>query len=52
MRNKLSIVIPAKNESKNLNFILPILNKYSNNIIVVDGHSNDNTKIICKKKWY
>ena len=49
MRNKLSIVIPAKNESKNLNFILPILNKYSNNIIVVDGHSNDNTKIICKK---
>jgi glycosyltransferase involved in cell wall biosynthesis len=49
MRNKLSIVIPAKNESKNLNLILPILNKYSNNIIVVDGHSNDNTKIICKK---
>lgn len=49
MRNKLSIVIPAKNESKNLNLILPILNKYSNDIIVVDGHSNDNTKIICKK---
>ena len=49
MRNKLSIIIPAKNESKNLNLILPILDKYSNDIIVVDGHSNDNTKIICKK---
>ena len=46
--NLLSIVVPAKNESKNLEFILPILKRYSDDIIVVDGHSNDNTKFQCE----
>jgi glycosyltransferase involved in cell wall biosynthesis len=45
----LSIVVPAKDESKNLEFILPTLKKYSNDIIVVDGHSNDDTQNVCKK---
>ena len=45
----LSIAVPAKNESKNLEFILPILKRYSEDIIVVDGHSNDGTKELCKK---
>jgi len=46
--NLLSIVVPAKNESKNLEFILPVLKKYSDDIIVVDGHSNDDTKFQCE----
>jgi glycosyltransferase involved in cell wall biosynthesis len=45
----LSIVIPSKNEGKNLEFILPILRKYSDDIWVVDAHSKDGTKSICKK---
>ena len=45
----LSIVVPAKDESENLDFILPILKRYSNDIIVVDGHSNDDTQNVCKK---
>jgi len=46
--NDLSIVVPAKQESKNLKFLLPILKKYSNDIIVVDGHSKDNTRLVCE----
>ena len=46
--NLISIVVPAKNESKNLEFILPILKRYSDDIIVVDGHSNDNTRFQCE----
>ena len=45
----LSIVLPVKNEGKNLDFIIPELKKYSEDIIVVDGHSNDNTEEICRK---
>jgi len=45
----LSIVVPAKLESKNLEFILPILKKYSDDIIVVDGHSKDDTKLVCER---
>ena len=45
----LSIVVPAKHESKNLEFILPILKKYTEDIIVVDGHSTDDTQLVCKK---
>ena len=47
--NNLSIVVPAKREAQNLEFIIPELKKYSSDIIVVDGHSNDGTEEICKK---
>jgi glycosyltransferase involved in cell wall biosynthesis len=47
--NNLSIVLPTKNEDKNLEIILPALKSFSNDIIVVDGHSNDYAKIICDK---
>lgn len=43
----LSIIVAAKEEGKNLESILPKLKNYSNDIIVVDGHSKDNTKTIC-----
>jgi len=49
MTNKnLSIILPTKYEEKNLEIILPALKSFSNDIIVVDGHSNDNAKIICE----
>jgi len=46
-KKSLSIVLPVKNEGKNLKKIIPILKKFSNDIIVVDGNSNDSTKKIC-----
>lgn len=49
MLDNLSIVVPSKNEVKNLEFILPKLINFSNDIIVVDGNSNDGTKEICEK---
>lgn len=45
----LSIIVAAKEEDKNLADILPRLKKYSEDIVVVDGHSKDNTKSICNK---
>jgi glycosyltransferase involved in cell wall biosynthesis len=47
--NGISVIIPALNECKNLEFLLPKIKKFSNDIIVIDGHSNDNTKFICQK---
>ena len=47
MLKNLSIIIPSKNEAKNLEFILPKLRNFSDDIIVVDGHSNDGTENIC-----
>ena len=41
MLYNLSIVVPVKNEGENLKFILPQIKKFSDDIIVVDGHSND-----------
>jgi glycosyltransferase involved in cell wall biosynthesis len=49
MLNQLSIVILAKNEAKNLINLIPKLKKLSNDILLVDGHSTDNTINICKK---
>ncbi len=43
----LSIIVAAKEEGKNLVDILPRLKNYSEDVIVVDGHSTDNTKNIC-----
>ena len=49
MLENLNIIIPSKNEAKNLDFILPKLLKYSEDITVVDGNSNDGTDKICEK---
>lgn len=46
----LSIIVAAKEEGKNLVNILPILKSYSDDVIVVDGHSKDNTKNICNQR--
>ena len=49
MLNDLNIIVPCKNEAKNLDFIVPKLLKYTSNITIVDSNSNDGTKEICKK---
>jgi glycosyltransferase involved in cell wall biosynthesis len=49
MLKNLSIIIIAKYEYLNLLEILPKLKKYSNDILLIDGHSNDGTKELCEK---
>lgn len=46
---KVSIVIAAKNEGKGLQKIISSLRPYSRDILLIDGHSTDNTKEIAKK---
>lgn len=48
MIKDLSIIILAKNECDNLKNILPKVKKISTDIIVIDGHSNDGTRELCK----
>ena len=49
MYSDLSIIIPSKKECKNLEFIIPKLQQYSSEIIVVDSNTNDGTKELCDK---
>lgn len=50
---KVSIIIPTKNEAKNLPHVLPYLPTWVHEVILVDGHSNDGTvevaKALCAK---
>lgn len=48
-KNKVSIIIPAKNEGEGILKILKSLKPYASEIIVVDGHSKDKTKDIVLK---
>ena len=50
MFNNLSIIISAKKEYLNILKIIPKLKKYSKDIILIDGNSNDGTKEFCKKQ--
>ena len=50
MLNNLSIIISAKKEYLNILKIIPKLKKYSKDIILIDGNSNDGTKEFCKKQ--
>lgn len=50
MKNpKISIIIPTKNEAEGLLSVISSVKKYASEIIVVDGHSQDGTREICKK---
>lgn len=44
------VIIPAKNEGGNIGKILENLMKITKNILVVDGHSTDDTVSVVKKK--
>jgi len=47
---KISIIIPTKNEAEGLAKIIRSVKRYASEIIVVDGHSKDNTKQIAKEE--
>lgn len=46
---KVSLVIPTLNEEKNLSFVLNSIPKFIDEVIVVDGYSNDGTVDIAKR---
>ena len=48
-KTKVTIVIPAKDEGEGIEKIINSVKNFAREIIVVDGHSKDNTKQMCKK---
>ena len=48
-KNELTILVPTKNEGEGIEKVIKSLKPYSEEIIVVDGHSNDGTAEIAKK---
>jgi dolichol-phosphate mannosyltransferase len=46
---KTTIIIPTKNEEKTIKKIINGARPYGNEIIIVDGHSKDNTREVAKK---
>ena len=49
MIKDLSIIVLAKNELETLKELIPKLKKFSKDVLVIDGHSKDQTKLFCKK---
>lgn len=49
-KNKVSIIVPCRDEAEGIKKILNSIKPYSNDIIVIDGHSKDNTKEIVLKE--
>ena len=45
----LSIVLPTKNEAEGIERVIESIKPYSDDIIIVDGHSNDGTREIAQK---
>ena len=48
MKDSFSIIIPTRNEEKTIGDIVRHASKYCSSIIVVDGHSKDNTRQIAE----
>lgn len=42
-RPTVTVIVPAKNEAKNLEHVLPRIPEWVNEVILVDGHSTDST---------
>jgi glycosyltransferase involved in cell wall biosynthesis len=40
---RVSAVVPTLNEEENLRYVLPVLRRYVDEIVLVDGHSTDDT---------
>lgn len=47
--SKISIVIPAKNEAGGIEDIINSVRPYVDEILVIDGHSNDETRLLAEK---
>ncbi|RPH52569.1 MAG: glycosyltransferase family 2 protein [Desulfobacteraceae bacterium] len=48
LKNKITVLIPALNEETTIGDIITRSKKYSDDIIVVDGHSNDGTESVSR----
>ncbi len=46
---KVSVVIPALNEAKNLRLVLPVIPDWVDEVILVDGHSTDGTPDVARQ---
>lgn len=50
-RPKVSVIIPALNEAKNLPYVLSRIPKWIHELILVPGHSTDNTVEVAQELW-
>ncbi len=48
---RVSVVVPAKNEAKNLAWVLLRMPSYVSEVILVDGNSTDGTAAIARAAW-
>ncbi len=46
---RISVIIPARNEAQNLPFVLPYIPPIVSEVILVDGHSTDNTIAVAQQ---
>ncbi|MDP2922568.1 MAG: glycosyltransferase family 2 protein [Candidatus Omnitrophota bacterium] len=46
LENKVTVIIPTKNEEQTIEEVINNVKKYINNIVVIDGHSTDKTREI------
>ena len=46
---RISVVIPARNEAKNLPYVLPRIPSFVTEVILVDGHSSDETITVAQR---
>lgn len=49
-KSQVSIIIPCKNEGEGIRKIIRSVKSYGSEILVIDGHSEDNTKEIAQKE--
>lgn len=50
-RPKVTVVIPAMNEAENLPHVLPRIPQWVYEVVLVDGHSTDNTIDVAHQLW-
>lgn len=48
---RVSVVIPALNEADNLQYVLPRIPSWVHEVLLVDGHSTDNTVEVAQQLW-
>lgn len=48
VRPTVSVIVPAINEAPNLPFVLPKIGMWADEVIVVDGHSTDDTRSVAR----
>jgi dolichol-phosphate mannosyltransferase len=49
-KNMISVVIPTKNEERTVGNVIKAVRPYCDEVIVVDGHSNDRTQEVCLRE--